>query len=124
MAIVVIEVEDVIDTQVEEMQVEEGYTAGEIAPAGTYEDLETHRLVYMPHAGILPAACDGHVAVYMQKSPTWGEMVVERRAKQEKGMIDMGRTRPKLRFADPPEPALSVVKKTARSSTKKKLLAA
>ncbi len=124
MAIVVIEVKEEIDTQVEEFEVEEGFVAGQLAPAGTYEDLETHRLVYLPHADLLPASCDGHVAIYAQKPPSWGEVVADRRARQDKNVLDIGQIRPKLHFAEAPQPALSSLKKNARTSTRKKLLAA
>ena len=122
MAIVVIEVKEEIGTQDMEIPREEGFLAGQIAPAGTYEDLETHRLVFLPHAGVLPASCNGRVAVYSQKPPTWGEMVKKRRATQEKSAL--GIARPELHMEECPAPALSTLKKSVRASAKKKLLAA
>lgn len=122
MAIVVIEVVEEIGTQEMEIPHEEGFIAGQIAPAGTYEDLETHRLVFLPHAGVLPASCDGHVAFYAQKPPTWAEMVRERRATQEKNPLVV--TRPDLRIEDCPPQQLARVRRNSRDSVKKKLLAA
>lgn len=127
MAVVVIKVEEEIGPQEMEVIVEDGFVAGQIAPAGTYEDLETHRLVFLPNAGVLPASCNGHVTVYMQKAPTWGEMIDERRASQEKNHHDPAR--PKLVITECPPPALATpvlaaLQKKTRPSTKKKLLAA
>lgn len=122
MAIVTIHVAEEIDTQEMEVPYEESFTAGQFVPEGTYEDLETHRLVFLPNPGVLPASCDGHVAVYMQKPLTWGEAVEKRRKSQEKSTL--APALPNLRIEEDSTPALAALEKTARVSIKKNLLAA
>lgn len=122
MAIVVIKVEEEIGTLEAQILHDEGFIAGQIAPAGTYEDLETHRLVYLPQAGVLPASCDGRVAVYSQKAATWGEVVENRRAKQDKNAL--AAPRPALTLSDAQPATLAALKNKSRSRVKKNALAA
>lgn len=50
------------------------FLAGHQAPAGTYRELQTGREVRLAEEGILPATCDGHVAVYVRQYFTWAEI--------------------------------------------------
>ena len=47
------------------------FLAGHAAPAGAYRDVQTGRDIQMDEEGILPATCDGHVAVYIRQPATW-----------------------------------------------------
>ena len=49
------------------------FLAGHTAPVGIYREIQTGREVQMEEAGILPATCDGHVAVYVRRPITWAE---------------------------------------------------
>jgi len=48
--------------------------AGQRGVAGIYRDVETGREVVLEQDGVLPAACDGRVAVYVLRPATWGEL--------------------------------------------------
>ncbi len=50
------------------------FLAGRTAPAGTYRLVETDREVRLDQDGVLPATCDGRIAVYERRAPTWSEM--------------------------------------------------
>lgn len=50
------------------------YLAGHVVPAGTYQLVGSRCLVRMDSEGILPATCDGRVAVYQRCANTWGEL--------------------------------------------------
>jgi hypothetical protein len=50
------------------------YVAGQKVAPGAYRDIDSGRVVILEDPGILPAACDGHVAVYKLRPPTWGEL--------------------------------------------------
>lgn len=50
------------------------FLAGHSAPAGLYREMQTGRELQMKEEGILPATCDGHVAVYIRQPLTWAEM--------------------------------------------------
>ena len=61
-------------TYEEEAQDSLGYfLAGHRAPTGTYREMQTGREIRMEEADILPATCDGHVAVYVRRPSTWAE---------------------------------------------------
>jgi len=49
------------------------FLAGHVAPAGVYREEQTGRELRLEEAGILPATCDGHVAVYLRQPLTWSE---------------------------------------------------
>ena len=50
------------------------FLAGHAAPAGTYRQVETGHEVRLDLEDVLPATCDGHVAVYIRQPMTWAEM--------------------------------------------------
>ncbi|BDI34098.1 hypothetical protein CCAX7_61490 [Capsulimonas corticalis] len=54
--------------------IETTITAGTLAPAGSYVEIETGRLIVLTRADVLPASLDGRVAVYAPKSPAWSEL--------------------------------------------------
>jgi hypothetical protein len=49
------------------------YMAGQTVPPGIYCLMEGDREVRLDQEGVLPATCDGHVAVYRRRPETWGE---------------------------------------------------
>jgi hypothetical protein len=49
------------------------YQAAQKVPPGTYRPLEGGRNVRLDQEDVLPATCDGHVAVYLRRPETWGE---------------------------------------------------
>jgi hypothetical protein len=51
------------------------FLAGHPAPSGIYREIQTGREIQMEEAGILPASCDGHVAVYIRRPLTWAEIM-------------------------------------------------
>jgi hypothetical protein len=53
--------------------------AGMYVTAGAYRDVESGRDVVLVQDGVLPAAFDGRVAVYVLRPPTWGEIARSRR---------------------------------------------
>lgn len=55
------------------------FLAGHSAPSGIYREIQTGREVHMEQAGILPATCDGRVAVYVRLPLGWAQI------KREKG---------------------------------------
>ena len=55
--------------------------AGQRVAAGIYRDVENGREIILDREGFLPAACDGRVAAYVLRPPTWGEL---NRARREK----------------------------------------
>ena len=50
------------------------FLAGHPVPAGIYREMETGRELCMEEESILPATCDGHVAVYTRQPVTWSEL--------------------------------------------------
>ena len=50
------------------------FVAGHMAPAGTYRLVETGREVRLDLEDVLPATCDGHIAVYERRPLTWAEL--------------------------------------------------
>ncbi|MGI4791632.1 MAG: hypothetical protein ACRYFS_22650 [Janthinobacterium lividum] len=52
------------------------FLAGHPDPAGIYHEIETNRELQMEEMGVLPATCDGHVAVYIRRPLTWAEIAV------------------------------------------------
>lgn len=50
------------------------FLAGHTAPAGTYRQVGTGQEVRLDQGDVLPATCDGHVAVYVRRSGTWAEL--------------------------------------------------
>lgn len=50
------------------------FVAGHTAPAGTYRLVGTGHEVRLDQEDVLPATCDGHVAVYTRQLMTWAEM--------------------------------------------------
>jgi len=53
------------------------FLAGHTAPAGTYRQVETGQEVRLDQDGPLPAAFDGHIAVYKRRPPTWADLYQE-----------------------------------------------
>jgi len=49
------------------------FLAGHMAPTGVYREIQTGRELRLEEGGILPATCDGHVAVYVRQAMTWAE---------------------------------------------------
>lgn len=47
------------------------YRAGEVAPPGTYWELDGLREVWLSDGETLPASLDGRVAVYIPKPAMW-----------------------------------------------------
>lgn len=59
----------------DEIREQTGYfLAGHQAQAGMYHETQTGREIRMNEAGVLPATCDGHVAVYIRRPSTWAEI--------------------------------------------------
>ncbi len=54
------------------------YLPGQQAPAGRYFEIDTHREVLLQQPDVLPASCDGHVAVYIPRPKTWEELATVR----------------------------------------------
>ena len=50
------------------------FIAGHAFPAGIYIDVGRQREVQLDSDGLLPATCDGRVAVYLRRAPTWGDL--------------------------------------------------
>ena len=50
------------------------FLAGRQAPAWVYREMQTGRDLRMEEEGVLPATCDGHVAVYIRLPLTWAEL--------------------------------------------------
>jgi len=51
------------------------FVAGNRVPAGSYVNVETGRVIDVKPGDILPASLDGHVATYVQRPPTWADIV-------------------------------------------------
>jgi hypothetical protein len=56
---------------------EEYFVAGQKVPAGVYLNVEFRREVQLKDEDVLPATCDGRVAVYVRRPRTWAEMSQE-----------------------------------------------
>ena len=50
------------------------FLAGHLVPPGIYQEAQTGREIQIEEPGILPATCDGHVAVYVRRPATWAEI--------------------------------------------------
>lgn len=53
---------------------EEAYSAGQTVPAGIYQEVETHREIWLMESAELPASCDGRASAYVRRLLTWAEM--------------------------------------------------
>jgi hypothetical protein len=60
------------------------FVAGQVVPPGVYRQINSRREVQLNEQGILPATCDGRVAVYERRTRTWAELRSEVRAEGEK----------------------------------------
>lgn len=49
------------------------FLAGHTAPAGVYREMQTGREIHLEEADILPATCNGRVAVYLRQPTAWSE---------------------------------------------------
>jgi len=54
------------------------FLAGHSVPPGIYHETQTGRAIQMEEPGPLPATCDGHVAVYIQRPATWAEIAIKK----------------------------------------------
>lgn len=50
------------------------FVAGQTVPPGTYRLVGSRREVRLDRDDILPATCDGRVAVYERRPQTWAEV--------------------------------------------------
>ena len=55
------------------------FLAGHTAPAGVYREMQTGREIHLEEADILPATCNGRVAVYLRQPTAWSERLCEER---------------------------------------------
>jgi hypothetical protein len=60
------------------------FVAGQVVPPGVYRQINSRREVQLNEQGILPATCDGRVAVYERRTRTWAELRSEVRAEGER----------------------------------------
>lgn len=56
-----------------ELHPETLFYAGQEVAAGIYHQLDGCRTVHLEHEDVLPANCDGQVAVYLRRTPQWGD---------------------------------------------------
>ncbi len=49
------------------------FVAGEWVAPGTYQHIESTRIIRLEQADYLPASLDGRVACYQRAQPTWGQ---------------------------------------------------
>jgi len=50
------------------------YSAGELAPAGTYKQVDGHHQVVLEQEGVLPAGMDGHATLYVGVHNLWAQI--------------------------------------------------
>lgn len=53
------------------------FLAGHPAPAGIYRETQTGHKLRVEEEDLLPATCDGHVAVYVRQAMTWADRLAE-----------------------------------------------
>ena len=58
---------------------DELYHPGQVVPPGIYCDIERGRTIRLETPGLLPATCDGRVAAYTRRPPTWAEITAHAR---------------------------------------------
>jgi hypothetical protein len=62
---------------------DEIFLAGELAPAGTYQQIGTCRKVQLQHEDFLPTSLDGRVACYHRVSIPWSDIQREYQAQEQ-----------------------------------------
>lgn len=55
------------------------FLAGHTAPSGRYRLMGTELKVHLHQEDVLPATCDGRVAIYERCIPTWAERQLEQK---------------------------------------------
>jgi hypothetical protein len=60
------------------------FVAGQVVPPGVYRRINSRREVRLNEKGILPATCDGRVAIYERRTHTWAELRSEVRVEEER----------------------------------------